>query len=90
MVRHVVKSCLPAPIVGWKKHKRGLLPGLVFFRLVAPPLQPGVVGLYPVQGVWHPRNQSYPKFWVVTGDPRYLTPTELDSKSQLLQVLHSV
>jgi hypothetical protein len=37
-VRQVVKSCLPAPIVGWKKCKRGLLPGLVLFRLVAPPL----------------------------------------------------
>jgi hypothetical protein len=54
MVRQVVKSCLPAPIIGWKKHKRGLLPGLGLFRLVAPPLQPAVVGLYPVWGVWFP------------------------------------
>jgi hypothetical protein len=52
MVRQVAKSCMPAPIVGWKKGKRGLLSGLVLFSLVAPPLQPGVVGLYPVRGVW--------------------------------------
>jgi hypothetical protein len=32
---------------GW----RGLLPGLVLFRLVTPPLQLGVVGSYPTQGV---------------------------------------
>jgi hypothetical protein len=38
------------PIIRWKKGKRELLPGLVLFRLVAPPLQPGVVGLYPVRG----------------------------------------
>jgi hypothetical protein len=42
---------MPAPIVGWKKHKRGLLLGLVIFRLVAPPLQLGVVELYLVWGV---------------------------------------
>jgi hypothetical protein len=32
----------------------GLFPGLVLFRLVAPPLQPGVVGWggSPVRGVW--------------------------------------
>jgi hypothetical protein len=28
-----------------------LLPGLVLFRLVAPPLQPGTVGSYSVRGV---------------------------------------
>jgi hypothetical protein len=28
--------------------------GSVLFRLVTPPLQPGVVGLYSVQGVWFP------------------------------------
>jgi hypothetical protein len=39
-VRHVVKSCLPAPIVGWKKCKRELLSVLVLFRLVDPSLQP--------------------------------------------------
>jgi hypothetical protein len=36
------------------KQRRGLLPGLVLFRLVAPPLQVGVVGPYPVWGVWFP------------------------------------
>jgi hypothetical protein len=50
MVRQVVKSCLLVPIVGWKKRKCGLLLGLVLFSLVAPPLQPGVVGLYLVRG----------------------------------------
>jgi hypothetical protein len=34
----------------------GLLPGLVLFELVVPPLQPGVVGPYPVQGVWFPSH----------------------------------
>jgi hypothetical protein len=53
-VREVVKSCLPVPIVGWKKRKRGLLLRLDLFRLMAPPLQPGVVGLYLVRGVWFP------------------------------------
>jgi hypothetical protein len=32
----------------------GLLLGLVPFRLVAPPLRPGVVGPYSVRGVWFP------------------------------------
>jgi hypothetical protein len=31
-----------------------LLPGLVLFRFVAVPLQPGAVGPYTVQGVWSP------------------------------------
>jgi hypothetical protein len=50
MVRQVAKSCLLVPIVGWKKCKCGLLLGLVLFSLVAPPLRPGVVGLYLVRG----------------------------------------
>jgi hypothetical protein len=29
-----------------------LLSGLILFRLVAPALQPGVVGSYPTHGVW--------------------------------------
>jgi hypothetical protein len=33
---------------------RGLLPGLVLFRLVVSPLQPGVAGSYPIQNVWFP------------------------------------
>jgi hypothetical protein len=40
----VVKSCLPALIIGWRSDGSGSCPGLVLFRLVAPPLQPGVVG----------------------------------------------
>jgi hypothetical protein len=54
MVKQVVKSCVPVPIVEWKKRKRGLLTRLVLFKLVAPPLQPGLVGLYLVWGVWFP------------------------------------
>jgi hypothetical protein len=34
----------------------GLLLGLVLFRLVVPPLQPRVVGPYPVRGVWFPNR----------------------------------
>jgi hypothetical protein len=33
------------------KRRCGLLPDLVLFRLVAPPLKPGVMGPYSVQGV---------------------------------------
>jgi hypothetical protein len=32
--------------------------GLDLFRLVAPPLQRGVVGPYPVRGVWFPTHPS--------------------------------
>jgi hypothetical protein len=39
----VVKSSLPALIVAWRSDGRGSFPGLVLFRLVAPPLQPEVV-----------------------------------------------
>jgi hypothetical protein len=35
-----------------EKRRFGLLSGLVLFRLVAPPLQIGVVGPYPVWGMW--------------------------------------
>jgi hypothetical protein len=33
---------------------RGLLSGLILFKSVVPPLQSGVVGSYPVWGVWFP------------------------------------
>jgi hypothetical protein len=33
-----------------------LFSSLVLFRLVAPPLQLGVVGSYPVWGVWFPSH----------------------------------
>jgi hypothetical protein len=36
------------------KRRWGLLLGLVIFRLVTPPLQLGVMGPYPVRGVWFP------------------------------------
>jgi hypothetical protein len=54
MVRQVAKSYLPTPIIWWKKRKRELLLRLVIFRLVPPPLRPGVEGLYLVRGVWFP------------------------------------
>jgi hypothetical protein len=61
-----------------------IVPGISSFRLVAPPLQPEVVGPFPgtrcmVHQPFDARgNRSYPEFWVVTGGPRYLryiTPT---------------
>jgi hypothetical protein len=46
---------LPARIYQNEEERwRGLLPGSVLSRLVAPPLQTGVVGPYPVRGVWFP------------------------------------
>jgi hypothetical protein len=36
------------------KRRCGLLPGLVLFKLVAPPLQLRVVAPYPVRGAWFP------------------------------------
>jgi hypothetical protein len=52
----VVKSCLAMLIVGWRSDGRGLFLGSVLFRLVAPPLQPGVVGHFLVWGVWFPSH----------------------------------
>jgi hypothetical protein len=58
--------------------------GLVLFRLVAPPLQPRVVGPFSGMGCMVPLsfatggNRSYSEFGAVTGGPRYLgyiTPT---------------
>jgi hypothetical protein len=40
------------------KRRCGLLLGLDVFRLVAHPLQSGVVGTYPVWGVWFPNQSS--------------------------------
>jgi hypothetical protein len=50
--KEVVKSCLPTSTTMRKRQWCGLLSGLVRFRLVAPPLHPGVIGPYPVRGVW--------------------------------------
>jgi hypothetical protein len=41
-----------ALIIGWRTDGRGSCPGLVISRLVAPPLQPKVVGLFPGMGVY--------------------------------------
>jgi hypothetical protein len=54
--RLVVKSCPPMTIINEGKRWSGLLPGLVLFRLVAPPLQLGVMGPYPIRGVWFPSH----------------------------------
>jgi hypothetical protein len=43
--KQVVKLCLSALIVGWRSYDMYYSRDLVFFRLVAPPLQPGVMGL---------------------------------------------
>jgi hypothetical protein len=40
----VVKSCPLVPIVGWRGEGAACSWDLVLFRLVAPPLQPRVVG----------------------------------------------
>jgi hypothetical protein len=57
-----------------------------FFLCWCPPLQPGVVGLFPGTGcmVLQPftagGNQSYPEFFALIGGPRYaghITPTQL-------------
>jgi hypothetical protein len=54
--KQVANSCLPALIVGWRCDGHGSFPGLVLFRLVAPPLQPGVVGTSPGTGVCFPSH----------------------------------
>jgi hypothetical protein len=54
-----------------REDRYALFSGLVLFRLVAPPLQPGVVGPYPVWDTWFPHHLSYPEFLAITGDPRY-------------------
>jgi hypothetical protein len=48
---------MPAHIYHNKEERWGaLLTCSVLFRLVAPPLQPGVVEPYPVRGVWFPSH----------------------------------
>jgi hypothetical protein len=54
----VAKSCMPTTIVNEGNRWHGLLPGLDHFRLVTPPLQPGVVGPYLVRGVWFSNRLS--------------------------------
>jgi hypothetical protein len=54
-----------------------LLLGLVLFRLVVPPLQPGVVGTYPVWvfdslAVYCWREMGHIQiYWAITNKPRY-------------------
>jgi hypothetical protein len=60
------------------------VPRLVLFKLVASPLQPGVMGPSPDTGCMVPQsfatggNRSYLEFWGITSGPwypRYNTPT---------------
>jgi hypothetical protein len=73
----VAKSCLPVLIVRRRSDGHRSFLGLILFRLVIPPLHPGVVGLFSGMGCMVPQpfvaggNQSYLKFWAVTGDPWY-------------------
>jgi hypothetical protein len=52
-----------------REDQYALFPGLVLFRLVTPPLQPGVVGPYPIWDTWFPSRLSLKgtsriqKFW---------------------------
>jgi hypothetical protein len=88
--RRVVKSRLPVLIIGWRSDDRGSFSGLVLFRLVAPLLQPGVVGPFPGMWCMVPQpfavggNRSYPEFWAVTGGPRYPGYTLIGSSTQCL------
>jgi hypothetical protein len=43
---------LPTHVYRNEEERCRLLPGSVLFRFVAPPLKLGVVGPYPVRGVW--------------------------------------
>jgi hypothetical protein len=47
-VRQTGGEILPVYVYHNEKERCGLFPGSVLFRLVPPPLQPGVVGPYPV------------------------------------------
>jgi hypothetical protein len=52
----VMISRLAALIIGWRSDGCGSCPGLVCFRLVAPPLQSAVVGHFLVWDVWFPSH----------------------------------
>jgi hypothetical protein len=64
----VVKSRLPVLIIGRRSDGRRSFLGLDLFRLVAPPLQPRVVGPFPDTGCMDPQlfaargNRSYSEF----------------------------
>jgi hypothetical protein len=71
-----------------------VLPGLVLFRLVVPPLQSGVVGPYPVRGIWFPRNfllegtESYPD--LLSHNQRPAVPGVQDLKPSVERVVGAV
>jgi hypothetical protein len=81
--RQVVKSCLPAPIIGWKIEGVDRSQDLFFFGWAPSSLAWSGGALssmkYMVpQSFAIGENQSYPQFRSVTGDPQYLgykTPT---------------
>jgi hypothetical protein len=52
MGRQVVKSYLPTLIIGWRSDGVDYSQDLILFRLVAPPLHPGVAGLISWYGVY--------------------------------------
>jgi hypothetical protein len=83
--RQVVKSRLPALIIGWRSDGHRSFPRLVLFRLVVPPIQPGVVRLFPSMECMVPQpfavggNRSYTEFWAISGNrwyPGYLPRQE--------------
>jgi hypothetical protein len=41
-----------------REDRYGLFLGLILLRLVAPPLQPGLLRPYPVRSTWFPRHLS--------------------------------
>jgi hypothetical protein len=51
----VAKSHLPVLIIWWRSDGRGSFPGLALFRLMVPPLQPGVVGPFSGMGCMAPQ-----------------------------------
>jgi hypothetical protein len=73
----VVKSRMSVLIIGWRSDGHRSFPRLVLFRLVTPPLQPRVMGSFPITGYMVPQpfaaggNRSYLEFWIVTDSLLY-------------------
>jgi hypothetical protein len=53
-----MKSWPPATTEMEERTGTDCSPGLVLFKLVVPPFQPGVVGPYPVRRIWFPYRLS--------------------------------
>jgi hypothetical protein len=72
----VAKSRLPTLIVWWRSDDHGSFLRLVLFRLVVPPLQPGVepfsgTGCMVPQLFAAGGNRSYSEFWAIIDGLRY-------------------